>query len=44
MEISFEGWAWALLERAMVQILVRVANIHVRNLKPDARSRVPGKL
>lgn len=32
-----------MLERALVQILVRVASIHVRNLKPDARSRVPGE-
>lgn len=31
------------LERALVQILVKVASIHVRNLKPDARSRVPGE-
>jgi len=33
----------AVLEHALVQILVKVASIHVRNLKPDARSRVPGE-
>lgn len=41
--ISGEGSGQPGLERALVQILVRVANIHVRNLKPDARSRVPGE-
>lgn len=42
-EKSDEGPEQSVLERALVQILVRVASIHVRNLKPDARSRVPGE-
>lgn len=42
-EASGEGSGQPGLERALVQILVRVASIHVRNLKPDARSRVPGE-